>query len=62
MESISGRKSIKEFASDHAFYSIQESQWKQQLLDGATLDALAIDQAMAERIVAEANHAFHLNM
>lgn len=28
----------------------------------ATLDALPIDQAMADRIVAEANHAFHLNM
>ncbi|MFQ6538620.1 MULTISPECIES: heme oxygenase (biliverdin-producing) [Aphanothece] len=28
----------------------------------ATLDALPIDQATADRIVAEANHAFHLNM
>jgi len=28
----------------------------------ATLDSLPIDQAMADRIVAEANHAFHLNM
>ncbi|MFM7648592.1 MAG: heme oxygenase (biliverdin-producing) [Cyanobium sp.] len=28
----------------------------------ATLDNLPIDQAMADRIVAEANHAFHLNM
>jgi heme oxygenase (biliverdin-producing, ferredoxin) len=28
----------------------------------ATLDALPIDQAMADRIVEEANHAFHLNM
>jgi heme oxygenase len=27
-----------------------------------TLDALPIDQATADRIVAEANHAFHLNM
>jgi len=27
-----------------------------------SLDALPIDQAMADRIVAEANHAFHLNM
>jgi heme oxygenase (biliverdin-producing, ferredoxin) len=27
-----------------------------------TLDALPIDQAMADRIVEEANHAFHLNM
>ncbi|MEB3170615.1 MAG: heme oxygenase (biliverdin-producing) [Synechococcaceae cyanobacterium] len=28
----------------------------------ATLDALPIDQAMADRIVEEANHAFHCNM
>jgi heme oxygenase len=28
----------------------------------ATLDALPIDQDTADRIVAEANHAFHLNM
>ena len=28
----------------------------------ATLNALPIDQAMADRIVEEANHAFHLNM
>ena len=28
----------------------------------ATLNSLPIDQAMADRIVAEANHAFHLNM
>jgi len=28
----------------------------------ATLDALPIDQATGDRIVAEANHAFHLNM
>jgi heme oxygenase (biliverdin-producing, ferredoxin) len=28
----------------------------------ATLDNLPIDQATADRIVAEANHAFHLNM
>ncbi len=28
----------------------------------AALDALPIDQATADRIVAEANHAFHLNM
>ena len=27
-----------------------------------SLDALPIDQAMADQIVAEANHAFHLNM
>ncbi|MEB3261753.1 MAG: biliverdin-producing heme oxygenase, partial [Cyanobacteriota bacterium] len=28
----------------------------------ATLDGLPIDQAMADRLVEEANHAFHLNM
>jgi heme oxygenase len=28
----------------------------------AALDNLPIDQSMADRIVAEANHAFHLNM
>ena len=28
----------------------------------AVLDSLPIDQAMADRIVEEANHAFHLNM
>ena len=28
----------------------------------AAMDELPIDQAMADRIVEEANHAFHLNM
>ena len=28
----------------------------------ATMDELPIDQATADRIVEEANHAFHLNM
>jgi heme oxygenase len=28
----------------------------------STMDELPIDQAMADRIVEEANHAFHLNM
>jgi transposase-like protein len=33
MEAISGRKTIQEIAADHA---IQVSQWKRQLLDGAS--------------------------
>jgi putative transposase len=33
MEAISGRKTIQEIAADHA---IQMSQWKRQLLDGAS--------------------------
>ena len=33
MEAISGRKTIQAIAADHA---IQVSQWKRQLLDGAS--------------------------
>jgi transposase-like protein len=33
MEAISGRKTIKEIAADHAIHPIQVSQWKRQLLD-----------------------------
>lgn len=36
MESISGRETIQEIAAGHAFHPIQASQWKQQLLDGAS--------------------------
>jgi putative transposase len=36
MEAISGRKPIQEIASDHAIHPIQVSQWKRQLLDGAS--------------------------
>ncbi|WP_255380831.1 transposase [Synechococcus sp. 1G10] len=35
MEAISGRKTIKEIAEDHAIHPIQVSQLKRQLLDGA---------------------------
>ena len=36
MEAISGRKTIQEIAADHAIHPIQVSQWKKQLLDGAS--------------------------
>jgi len=36
MEAISGRKTIQQIAADHAIHRIQVSQWKQQLLDGAS--------------------------
>jgi len=36
MEAISGRKTIQEIAADHAIHPIQLSQWKGQLLDGAS--------------------------
>jgi len=36
MEAISGRKTIQEVAADHAIHPIQVSQWKRQLLDGAS--------------------------
>ena len=36
MEAISGRKTIQEIAADHAIHPIQVSQWKRQLLDGAS--------------------------
>ena len=36
MEAISGRKTIQEIAADHAVHPIQVSQWKKQLLDGAS--------------------------
>jgi len=37
MEAISGRKTIQEIAADHAIHPIQVSQWKRQLLDGASV-------------------------
>ncbi len=36
MEAISGRKTIQEISVDHAIHPIQVSQWKHQLLDGAS--------------------------
>jgi transposase len=36
MEAISVRKTIQEIAADHAIHPIQVSQWKRQLLDGAS--------------------------
>jgi len=36
MEAISGRKTIQQIAADHAIHPIQVSQWKRQLLDGAS--------------------------
>jgi putative transposase len=36
MEAISGRKTIQEIAADHAIHPIQVSQWKKQLLEGAS--------------------------
>ena len=36
MEAISGRKSIQEIAAHHAIHPMQVSQWKRQLLDGAS--------------------------
>jgi len=36
MEAISGHKTIQEIAADHANHRIQVSQWKRQLLDGAS--------------------------
>ncbi len=36
MDVVSGRKTIQEIAADHAIHPIQVSQWKRQLLDGAS--------------------------
>jgi transposase len=36
MEAISCRKTIQEIVADHAIHPIQVSQWKRQLLDGAS--------------------------
>ncbi len=36
MEAISRRKAIQEIAADHAIHPFQVSQWKRQLLDGAS--------------------------
>ena len=36
MEEISGRKTIQEIAADHYIHPIQVSQWKKQLLEGAS--------------------------
>ena len=35
-EATSARKTIQDIAADHAIHPIQLSQWKQQLLDGAS--------------------------
>ena len=36
MEAMRGRKTIQEIAADHAIHTIQVSQWKRPLLDGAS--------------------------
>jgi transposase-like protein len=36
MEAISGRKTLQQIAADHAVHPIQVSQWKKQLLKGAS--------------------------
>jgi putative transposase len=36
MEAISGRKTLEEIAAEHAVHPIQVSQWKMQLLEGAS--------------------------
>ena len=36
MEAISGRKTIQEIAANHGIHPIQVSQWKKQLLVGAS--------------------------
>jgi putative transposase len=36
IEAISGLKTIQEIAADHAIHPIQVSQWKKQLLEGAS--------------------------
>jgi hypothetical protein len=36
MEVVSGREMNQKIAADHAIHPIQESQWKKQLLDGAS--------------------------
>jgi transposase-like protein len=36
MEAISGRKTLQQIAADHAVHPIQVSQWKKQLLEGAS--------------------------
>ena len=35
-EAISGRRTLQEIAADHQIHTIQVSQWKRQLLDGAS--------------------------
>jgi putative transposase len=36
MEAINGRETLQEIAADHAVHPIQVSQWKKQLLEGAS--------------------------
>jgi putative transposase len=36
MEAISGRKTLQQIAADHGVHHIQVSQWKKQLLEGAS--------------------------
>jgi len=36
MEATSCRKTIQDIAADYAIHPIQASQWKRQLLDGAS--------------------------
>jgi putative transposase len=36
MEAISGRKTLQQIAADHGVHPIQVSQWRKQLLEGAS--------------------------
>jgi putative transposase len=36
MEAMSSRKTIQEMAADHAIHPVQVSEWKKQLLEGAS--------------------------
>jgi transposase-like protein len=42
MEAISGRKTLQEIAADGAEHLIQASQWKKQLLEGASGPSVVI--------------------
>jgi len=60
IEAISFRATFQEIASDHAFHTIQVSQWERQLLDGAS-ELFKRGNKTKDKVKGQANEAelFH---
>ena len=56
VKAISGRKAIREIATDRAIHPIQVSQWKRQLLDGAR-DLFTRGKKIADKNESQAKQA-----
>ena len=59
MEAISGRKTLQEIAADHAVHPIQVSQWKKQLLEGASDLFGAYQERSPLRVLLSAPHELY---